>query len=125
MISITTRQELVQAVESILLTSNVLPPGTEKIMDEMKSHFDLINPAKGLYWKETPNGVLSVNKESILFLNTDGSKKELFSLGVEDGNSFFYNHRKVWLMVYLLIAPLKAIKENHLLLRWLNKNITL
>lgn len=125
MISITTRQELVQAVESILLSSDVLPPRAEKLGDEMKSHFDLINPAKGLYWKETPNGVLSVTKESIYFFNADGSKKELFVLGLDDTNAFFYNHRKVWLMVYIMIAPLKAIKENHLLLRWINKNINL
>ena len=87
---IETRADVVAIVEDYLSSGQVSPNSAAlKAEDWIKTNFNLVNPRKGLYWKETPNGVLSVSIQgSCAFLPAVGDIQILFEFPAEDGRLF-------------------------------------
>ena len=86
---IETRADVVAIVEDYL-SGQVSPnSATFKAEEWIKTNFNLVNPRKGLYWKETPNGVLSVSIQgSCAFLPAVGDIQILFEFPAEDERLF-------------------------------------
>ena len=116
-LTINTRQDLINAVDTALMFTSTLPDHAVPVMVDVKARFRLVNPSKGLYWKETPNGILSVNSDSIVFLKSDGTKAEVFSQGLEEALE-----ERTWLYMYCLIWPLQSLREDSFLMKWLEEH---
>lgn len=122
MITFTTRPEILDLVDTVYMLSTVLPAHVEEIMVDVKSRFELMDSTKGLYWKETPNGVLSVNRDSIMFMRKDGSKEIIFDQGLDGAVSEHHSELCTWLYMYCMIWPLQALREDSFLMGWIKDN---
>lgn len=116
------RADLLDAVDTVFMLSTVLPNHVAEIVVDMKARFELVNPEKNLYWKETANGILSINSDSILFLREDDTKVVLFEQGLDEPVSEQHTEQCTWLYMYCLIWPLNHLNRDHFLMKWIEDN---
>ena len=103
---IETRADVVDIVESYLFSAGNSNSATFKAEQWVKTNFVLVNPRKGLYWKETPSGVLSVSIQgSCAFLPAVGDIQILFEFPAEDERLFKF--QLSCLYMYARIGNLK------------------
>ena len=122
MVNFNTRPEVLDIIDTVYMQSTALPTHVEEIMVDVKARFELMDSVKGLYWKETSNGILSVNRDSIMLIREDGTTTVIFDQGLDGAPSEHHSELCTWLYMYCMVWPLQALKEDSFLMGWIEEN---
>lgn len=115
------KNEILVLVEVMSAVNGVLPGNVHKTATLLRSVFTEVR--EGLYWKETPNGVLSFNSTSVMFQKNDGTNEILYENCT--GNpviSFVSSLDLISFWVYVKITKEERLLSDKVLMHWFNKN---
>ena len=115
------KNEILSLVEILAVTSRVMPGNLTNTSNVLRSAFTEVH--SGLYWKETPNGILSFNSDSVMFQKKDGTNEVIFDIGLDTPvMSFITNADIIALWVYVKITKEERLLADKVLMHWFNKN---
>lgn len=115
------KNEILTLVEIMSAINGVLPGNVHKTATVLRSVFTEVRT--GLYWKETPNGILSFNSTSVMFKKTDGTEEIIYEVGTDTPAMGFVSSLDVIsLWVYVKITKEERLIADKVLMSWFNKN---
>lgn len=115
------KNEILTLVEVMSSINGELPSNVHKTANLLRSIFTEVR--EGLYWKETPNGVLSFNSTSVMFQKNDGTNEVIYESCTDNlGMSFVSSLDKISFWVYVKITKEERLLADKVLMYWFNKN---